>query len=141
MKIKNLHAREVLDSRGHPTPEVEVTLENGAFGRMIVPSGASTGTFEALELRDGDPLRFGGKGVRKAVANVNEKIAPEFIGHDASDQPKIDQFLIDLDGTENKSNLGANAILGVSAACAKAVANAEKTAQLKCSSNTSNSLN
>lgn len=126
MKITKVYAREILDSRGKPTLEADITLANGTVGRMMVPSGASTGTFEALELRDKDPARFSGNGVRNAVANVNEKIAPALIGQDASQQASIDQFLIDLDGTENKSNLGANAILGVSVACAKAAAAAEK---------------
>ncbi|WP_017872669.1 phosphopyruvate hydratase [Candidatus Caldatribacterium saccharofermentans] len=120
--IFDVHAREILDSRGNPTVEVEVTLASGAFGRAAVPSGASTGTFEAVELRDGDKSRYGGKGVRKAVENVNEIIAPEIIGLDALDQALIDKTLIELDGTPNKSKLGANAILGVSLACAKAAA-------------------
>jgi enolase len=120
--IFDVHAREILDSRGNPTIEVEVTLASGAFGRAAVPSGASTGTFEAVELRDGDKSRYGGKGVRKAVENVNEIIAPEIIGLDALDQALIDKTLIELDGTPNKSKLGANAILGVSLACAKAAA-------------------
>ncbi|WP_438317941.1 phosphopyruvate hydratase [Candidatus Caldatribacterium sp. SIUC1] len=120
--IFDVHAREILDSRGNPTIEVEVTLASGAFGRAAVPSGASTGTFEAVELRDGDKSRYGGKGVRKAVENVNEIIAPEIIGLDALDQALIDKTLVELDGTPNKSKLGANAILGVSLACAKAAA-------------------
>ncbi len=120
--IFDVHAREILDSRGNPTVEVEVTLASGAFGRAAVPSGASTGTFEAVELRDGDKNRYLGKGVRKAVENVNEIIAPEIIGLDALDQCKIDKTLIDLDGTPNKGKLGANAILGVSLAVAKAAA-------------------
>ncbi|HVN98352.1 MAG TPA: phosphopyruvate hydratase [Syntrophorhabdaceae bacterium] len=118
--IYDVFAREILDSRGNPTVEVEVTLESGALGRAMVPSGASTGEREALELRDGDPKRYKGKGVTKAVAHVNEKIAPEIEGLDALDQAYIDNLLIEMDGTENKSNLGANAILGVSMACARA---------------------
>ncbi len=118
----DVHAREILDSRGNPTVEAEVTLASGAFGRAAVPSGASTGTFEAVELRDGDKNRYLGKGVTKAVENVNEIIAPEIIGLDALDQAKIDKVLIDLDGTHNKGKLGANAILGVSLAIAKAAA-------------------
>ena len=118
--IYDVYAREVLDSRGNPTVEVEVTLEGGAMGRAIVPSGASTGEREALELRDGDPKRYKGKGVTKAVENVNNTIAPEVEGLDALDQAYIDGVLIEMDGTENKSNLGANAMLGVSMACARA---------------------
>jgi enolase len=114
--------RQVLDSRGNPTVEVDVLLEDGSFGRAAVPSGASTGEHEACELRDGDKSRWVGKGVSKAVSNVNDKIAPELIGHDASDQEFIDSLMIDLDGTPNKSNLGANALLGVSLAVAKAAA-------------------
>lgn len=121
--IENIHAREVLDSRGNPTIEVEVTLTDGAFGRAIVPSGASTGEHEAIELRDGDKARYGGKGVLKAVANVNEKIAEELFGMSAFDQKAIDELMLDIDGTPNKSNLGANAILGVSMAVAHAAAN------------------
>ena len=124
--ISNIKARQVLDSRGNPTVEAEVFLENGGFGRAIVPSGASTGVHEALELRDKDETRYGGKGVLKAVWNVNNKIADILIGNDASDQRKIDQLMLDLDGTENKSNLGANAILAVSLATAKAVAHAKE---------------
>ena len=120
--IVDVYAREILDSRGNPTLEVEVTLESGIVGRAAVPSGASTGEHEAVELRDGDKSRYGGKGVLKAVENVNEKIAEELIDFDATDQVAIDQFLIALDGTENKGNLGANAMLGVSLACAKAAA-------------------
>lgn len=122
--ITDVYAREVLDSRGNPTVEVEVYLESGAVGRTIVPSGASTGAFEAVELRDGDKERYLGKGVQKAVENVNEIIAPEIIGLDAVDQVVIDQIMIDLDGTPNKNKLGANAILGVSMAVAKAAAEA-----------------
>ena len=120
--IDLVYAREVLDSRGNPTVEVEVVLESGATGRAIVPSGASTGAFEAVELRDGDKDRFLGKGVEKAVDNVNEIIAPELEGMDATDQPGIDGLLIELDGTKNKGKLGANAILGVSMAVARAAA-------------------
>jgi enolase len=120
--IVDVHAREILDSRGNPTLEVEVMVESGHIGRAAVPSGASTGEYEAVELRDGDKNRYMGKGVLKAVENVNENIAEQIIDFDASDQVTIDQFLISLDGTENKSNLGANAMLGVSLACAKASA-------------------
>jgi enolase len=120
--IEHIGAREVLDSRGNPTVEVEVSLESGAWGRVIVPSGASTGEHEAVELRDGDPKRFGGKGVLKAVANVNEVIGPEIIELDACDQVYIDKLLCQLDGTPNKGKLGANAVLGVSLAVAKAAA-------------------
>lgn len=121
--IANVFAREILDSRGNPTVEVEVILEDDTLGRAAIPSGASTGQFEAVELRDNDPKRFKGKGVLKAVENVNEIIAPELEGMDALDQVAIDKFLIELDGTKNKSKLGANAILGVSLAVAKAAAN------------------
>ena len=121
-RIKNVHAREILDSRGNPTLEAEVTLEGGQIGRAAVPSGASTGSREAVELRDGDRSRWGGKGVEKAVANVNGEIAQAVTGRDASDQQGLDHALIDLDGTENKGRLGANAILGVSLANAKAAA-------------------
>ena len=120
--IFDIVAREILDSRGNPTVEVDVTLESGFSGRAAVPSGASTGEHEAVELRDGDKGRYLGKGTQKAVANVNERIAPEIIGMDALEQMAVDQVLIDLDGTPNKSVLGANAILGVSLACAKAAA-------------------
>ncbi|MFS0559728.1 phosphopyruvate hydratase [Terribacillus sp. 179-K 1B1 HS] len=120
--ITDVYAREVLDSRGNPTVEVEVLTESGAFGSAIVPSGASTGEYEAVELRDGDKDRYLGKGVQTAVANVNEKIAPELIGIDVTRQVIIDQLLIDLDGTENKGKFGANAILGVSMAVAHAAA-------------------
>lgn len=122
--IIEVYGREVLDSRGNPTVEVEVVLESGAMGRAIVPSGASTGAYEAVELRDGDKERFLGKGVLKAVQNVNDVIAPQIVGMDALDQVSIDNFLIELDGTENKGNLGANAILGVSMAVARAAADA-----------------
>ncbi len=121
-EIINIHAREILDSRGNPTVEVDVELEDGAFGRAAVPSGASTGSLEAWELRDGDKKRYKGKGVKKAVANVNNAISDALLGLDATQQVKIDQILLDLDGTENKKNLGANAILGVSMAVAKAAA-------------------
>ncbi|MGB9904586.1 MAG: phosphopyruvate hydratase [Desulfotomaculales bacterium] len=120
--IVEVTAREILDSRGNPTVEVEVFTEDGSFGRAAVPSGASTGKREALELRDGDAGRFLGRGVQKAVANVNEKIAPEIIGLDATNQVLVDKTMIELDGTPNKSRLGANAILGVSLACARAAA-------------------
>jgi len=122
--IVDVHGREVLDSRGNPTVEVEVLLESGAQGRAIVPSGASTGTREAVELRDGDPKRFMGKGVTKAVRNVNRVIAPKLTGYDATEQVLVDRMLIDLDGTENKGKLGANAILGASIAVARAAAEA-----------------
>jgi len=122
--ITDVYAREVLDSRGNPTVEVEVYLESGVMGSAIVPSGASTGIFEAVELRDGDKGRYMGKGVLKAVENVNEIIAPEIIGLDAVDQVAIDEILIELDGTENKSKLGANAMLGVSMAVARAASEA-----------------
>jgi len=125
-RIKTVHARQILDSRGNPTLEAEVTLESGAFGRAAVPSGASTGAREAIELRDKDPSRYGGKGVLKAVANVNGVIASSLLGADASQQGAIDQMLIDLDGTHNKSRLGANALLGVSLANAHAMANHQK---------------
>ena len=122
MFIENVHAREILDSRGNPTVEVEVTLESGVIGRASVPSGASTGENEALELRDGDKGRYLGKGVLKAVENVNTKIAPAVIGMSALEQRSIDCKMLELDGTATKSNLGANAILGVSLAVAKAAA-------------------
>ena len=120
--IENVHAREILDSRGNPTLEVEILLEDGSFARAAVPSGASTGAFEAVELRDGDKSRYEGKGVEKAVANVNDIIAPEVIGFDAADQRGLDRLMIELDGTRNKGKLGANAILGVSLAAAQASA-------------------
>jgi enolase len=123
MIIEKVHAREILDSRGNPTIEVEVTLESGIMGRASVPSGASTGENEALEMRDGDKSRFGGKGVLKAVKNVNDKIAPAIIGMSVLEQRTIDHLMIELDGTKTKSNLGANAILGVSLAVAHAAAN------------------
>jgi enolase len=121
-RIERIHAREILDSRGNPTVEVDVTLDSGALGRAAVPSGASTGSHEAVELRDGDSTRYGGKGVTSAVRNVNTRIAEAVVGSDPEDQAGVDRALIELDGTENKANLGANAILGVSLACAKAVA-------------------
>lgn len=120
--ISDVYAREILDSRGNPTVEVEVWTESGGYGRAGVPSGASTGAFEAVELRDGDKSRYLGKGVQNAVDNVNNVIAPELIGRDALEQVSIDNMLIELDGTPNKGKLGANAILGVSIACAKAAA-------------------
>jgi len=120
--IIDVHAREILDSRGNPTVEVEVTLGDGSFGRAAIPSGASTGVHEALELRDGDKARYGGKGVIKAVANVNEPIAELLVNWDATEQRQIDLALLELDGTPNKSKLGANAILGTSLAVAKAAA-------------------
>jgi len=121
--IEMIHGREILDSRGNPTVEVDVVLASGDSGRAAVPSGASTGTYEALELRDADPGRYLGKGVQTAVANINDIIAPELEGFDGTDQRFIDMTMIDLDGTDNKSRLGANAILGVSLAVAKAAAN------------------
>ncbi|MBI1334584.1 MAG: phosphopyruvate hydratase [Armatimonadetes bacterium] len=124
--ISNILAREIIDSRGNPTIEVDVVLESGAMGRAAVPSGASTGQFEAVELRDGDAKRYGGKGVLDAVHNVNEVIAPALIDHDSSDQEGIDSLMIELDGTPNKAKLGANAILGVSMAVAKAAADYSK---------------
>jgi enolase len=120
--VEAVRAREILDSRGNPTVEVDILLEDGAFGRAAVPSGASTGEHEALELRDGDAMRFGGKGVLQAVANVNDVIAPELVGEEALDQRAVDAMLLALDGTADKSNLGANAILGVSLAVARASA-------------------
>lgn len=120
--ITHLHARQIIDSRGNPTIEVDVALEDGAFGRASVPSGASTGSLEALELRDGDKKRYGGKGVLKAVSHVNNDIADTLMGMDAQDQVKIDNVMLELDGSKNKSRLGANAMLGVSLAVAKAAA-------------------
>ena len=124
--INFIHARQIIDSRGNPTVEADVILESGHAGRAAVPSGASTGAGEALELRDGDKDHYNGKGVLKAVWNVNNKISDVLIGNDASNQRQIDRLMLDLDGTENKSNLGANAILAVSLACAKAVAHAKR---------------
>ena len=121
--IIDVRAREILDSRGNPTIEVDVALESGAAGRAAVPSGASTGEHEALELRDGDAKRYGGKGVENAVRNVEEQIAPAVRGHEATDQIGLDRLMLELDGTENKGKLGANAILGVSMAVARAAAN------------------
>jgi len=125
-KIKSIHAREILDSRGNPTVEVEVSLADGAFGRAAVPSGASTGVHEALELRDGDKKRYGGKGVLKAVENVNGSISKALAGSETSDQSAVDKAMLALDGTPNKSKLGANAILGVSLAVARAAADSAK---------------
>jgi enolase len=122
--ILDIHARQIIDSRGNPTVEVDVTLEDGSFGRAAVPSGASTGAYEAVELRDGDKSKWLGKGVAKAVAGVNGEIAEALLGYDAEDQSEIDAAMIALDGTENKARLGANAILGVSLATAKAAADA-----------------
>ncbi|MCL2044803.1 MAG: phosphopyruvate hydratase [Oscillospiraceae bacterium] len=126
LEILDVTAREILDSRGNPTVEVEVWLEDGTIGRAAVPSGASTGQFEACELRDEDPERYGGKGVLTAVSNVNNDIAEALFGQNAMDQTLIDKLLIELDGTANKSNLGANAILGASLACARAVSESLK---------------
>ena len=120
--IESVHAREILDSRGNPTVEVDVYLMDGSIGRAAVPSGASTGAHEAVELRDGDKKRYGGKGVTKAVENVNTEIADQVIGMDAVEQRAIDAAMIELDGTPNKGRLGANAMLGVSLATAKAAA-------------------
>lgn len=131
MNIKNIIAREILDSRGNPTVEVDVILESGTIGRAAVPSGASTGEREALEMRDGDKKRFGGKGVLNAVINVNEKIKPVITGMDVFDQYSIDSAMLELDGTKTKSNLGANAILGVSMACLKAAAKEKKMSLYK----------
>ena len=127
LTITDVFAREILDSRGNPTIEVDVLLDSGILGRAAIPSGASTGTHEAVELRDGDESRYLGKGVLRAVQNVNEVIAPELLGFEADEQTVIDEFLIALDGTENKATLGANAILGVSLACARAAADALET--------------
>jgi enolase len=120
--ISSIHAREILDSRGNPTVEVDVTLEDGALGRAAVPSGASTGAHEAVELRDGDKARYSGKGVRKAVDAVNGEISKALTGQPVENQVQIDQIMIELDGTPNKGRFGANAVLGVSLACAKAAA-------------------
>ena len=120
--IAEIHARQVLDSRGNPTVEAEVVLDSGAMGRAAVPSGASTGEHEAVELRDGDKKRYLGKGVLKAVSNVDAEIAPALAGMDAADQREIDNKMLELDGTPNQGRLGANAILAVSMACAKAAA-------------------
>ncbi len=126
VEIEEIFAREILDSRGNPTLEVDISLSDGAFGRAAVPSGASTGAYEAVELRDGDKSRYGGKGVLTAVSHVNTEIADTLYGLDAENQRGIDQIMIELDGTENKGRLGANAILGVSLALAKAVANSQQ---------------
>ena len=123
MKIVGIHAREILDSRGNPTIEAEVRLEGGALGRAAVPSGASTGIYEALELRDKDPARYLGKGVQTAIRHIHEEIAPHLLGLDASEQLLIDHKMLELDGTDNKNRLGANAILAVSMATARAAAN------------------
>jgi len=130
--IQSILAREILDSRGNPTVEADVTLADGSFGRAVAPSGASTGSLEALELRDGDKSRYLGKGVTKAVNNANTAIADALKGKDALDQRAIDQVMIDLDGTENKSNLGANAVLAVSLAVAKAAAISKGLTQCQC---------
>src|SRR5206468_7100657 len=122
--IVDVHARQILDSRGNPTVEVDVTLEDGSMGRAAVPSGASTGAHEAVELRDGDKSRWGGKGVGKAVEAVNGELAQAIVGMDADDQAAIDAEMIAIDGTDNKGRVGANAILGVSLATAKAAADA-----------------
>src|SRR4051812_16139628 len=124
-RIVAIKSREILDSRGNPTVEVDVILSDGTIGRAAVPSGASTGAHEALEMRDGDSHRYGGKGVLKVVQNVETKISHALKGHDASQQVAIDERLIELDGTPNKANLGANAILGVSLACARAGASSK----------------
>ncbi|MHB9127632.1 MAG: phosphopyruvate hydratase family protein, partial [Candidatus Humimicrobiaceae bacterium] len=126
MRITKINADEILDSRGNPTIDATVNLEDGSVGWAAVPSGASTGTYEAVELRDQNPKRYNGKGTLKAVANVNDKIAKAVVGLDASDQEKIDNTMIELDGTENKANLGANAILSVSLATARAQSISEK---------------
>src|SRR2546425_296875 len=122
MEMQRIHAREILDSRGNPTVEVEVMLADGSSGRAAVPSGASTGAYEAVELRDGDKSRYLGRGVLKAVQNVNQIIAPRLLKQNALDQTGVDNLLLDLDGTANKSKLGANALLGVSLAVAHAAA-------------------
>ena len=130
MKIEKIIGREILDSRGNPTVEVDVVLESGIMGRASVPSGASTGEHEALELRDGDKQRYGGKGVQKAVDNVNKIIAPKLIGMSSLNQRGIDYAMLALDGTKTKSNLGANAILGVSLAVAKAAASLSRSSSI-----------
>ncbi|NJP40872.1 phosphopyruvate hydratase [Oscillospiraceae bacterium HV4-5-C5C] len=130
-KIASVHAREIMDSRGNPTVEVDVVTECGILGRAAVPSGASTGQFEAVELRDGDKSRYGGQGVLKAVGHVNDDIAPKLIGHDVFDQYGIDELMLKLDGTDNKANFGANAILGVSLAAAKAAAQVQGVSLFK----------
>src|SRR3990167_2964224 len=131
LKISSVKGREILDSRGNPTVEVDVVLNDGTLGRACVPSGASTGEHEAVELRDGDKNRYLGKGVLKAVRNVNEKIQKAVVGREVEKQRDIDRLLISLDSTENKSRLGANAILGVSLACARAAANANGVSLFK----------
>jgi enolase len=130
--IIDLHARQILDSRGNPTVEVDVLLEDGSFGRAAVPSGASTGAHEAVERRDGDKTRWGGKGVDGAVDAVNDEITDTVLGMDAEDQSDLDRAMIELDGTENKGRLGANAILGVSLAVAKAAAEARYSGRRIC---------
>ena len=125
-KIKNIHARQIIDSRGNPTVEADVTLTDGSFGRAAVPSGASTGKYEAVELRDNNPLLYNGKSVLKAVSNINNIISSDLKGLEVDDQKNIDNKLLSIDGTENKSNLGANSMLAVSLACAKAAANYKK---------------
>ncbi len=129
MQMQSITARQILDSRGNPTVEADVILENGIVGRAAVPSGASTGTHEAVELRDGDPQQYGGKGVLKAIANVREQIAPALLGKEVSEQAELDQVMIELDGTPNKGKLGANAILAVSLAAAKAAARSTGSGQ------------
>ena len=137
--IIDIQAREILDSRGNPTVEADVILDSGAMGRAAVPSGASTGEHEAIELRDGDKKRYLGKGVQKAVNNIESKIMPELLGLDATDQIRVDQAMLDLDGTPNKAKFGANAILAVSLATAKAAANGAKLRATKPSAqNTAN---
>src|SRR3954466_8901233 len=126
-EIVDVHAREILDSRGNPTLECEVTVASGSVGRAAVPSGASTGEHEAHELRDGEKGRYGGKGVRTAVENVRSRIAPRLVGMDAADQEGLDRLMIELDATPNKKSLGANAILGVSLAAARAAASSQGT--------------
>ena len=135
--IRNVKARQIIDSRGNPTVEVEVLLESGAHGRAAVPSGASTGEKEAIELRDGDKKRWMGKGVSKAVANVSKTIAPKLLGMEALDQVAVDHAMIALDGTKTKGKLGANAILGVSLAVAKAAAAAMQQAAAPATNSTS----
>src|SRR3989304_3593082 len=130
--ITDIRAREILDSRGNPTVEADVILKSGAVGRAAVPSGASTGSREAIELRDGNARRYGGKGVKKACANVNGAIRQALLGKEANDQAAIDRTMIDLDGMENKSRLGANAMLAVSLATAKAAAEACRLPMFRC---------
>ena len=132
-RISKVHGREVLDSRGNPTVEVEIDLSDGTVGRAIVPSGASTGEHEALEMRDGDKARYLGKGVLRAVAAVNDVIAPELVGREPFDQKALDESLLQIDGTPTKSKLGANAILGVSMALAHAAATSLRSAPLRLS--------